>query len=163
MATNRKFTRIPMRCLWDFESGGSLCLIFSIMYRYKVEHHWQSFDFEMDSEPSIQLMTDIEKALVEARYLRLPTAYIRSEVKRSQQNAIKRILERYKAQITEREQEATHIIYPQTDPMYESARPLFRRGKNIMMHFYYRPESHDSWVLDTNDYLVNMNFSCLML
>lgn len=166
-ATNRQRIRIPMRCLWDFELGGSLCLIFSIMYRYKTEQRWQNFDFGMESDPSIQLMVDIEKALIEARYLRLPTVFIREDVQRHLRNAIIRILRKYKAQITDQEERATHIIYPQIlDPiyerMYESARPLFRRGTHIMMHWYYFPESYDSWVLDENDYLVNMNHSNLI-
>lgn len=45
------------------------------------------------------------------------------------------------------EEEATHIIYPVVDPLDEEyARPAFRRDRMVMMHWYYFPDSYDSWV-----------------
>lgn len=34
-----------MRCFYDFKSGGGLCTILSVMYRYKTEQRWRKFDF----------------------------------------------------------------------------------------------------------------------
>lgn len=50
--------------------------------------------------------------------------------------------------ILENEEEATHIIYPSTDPLDEEyARAVFRnKEKWTLLHWYYFPDSHDSWV-----------------
>jgi hypothetical protein len=46
----------------------------------------------------------------------------------------------------EDEEDATHIIYPTVDPMEEEyARPVFRRGNSVLVHWYYFPDSHDTW------------------
>lgn len=48
---------------------------------------------------------------------------------------------------TENEEEATHIIYPPCDPLDEEfARPSMKRDKSVLIHWYYFPDSHDSWV-----------------
>lgn len=45
------------------------------------------------------------------------------------------------------EEEATHIIYPTVDPLEEEfARPVLRREKMTLMHWYYFPDSRDSWI-----------------
>ena len=42
---------------------------------------------------------------------------------------------------------ATHVVYPTQDPLEEEyARPLFRRDKYTMLHWYYFPDSYDTWV-----------------
>lgn len=47
---------------------------------------------------------------------------------------------------SENEAEASHIIYPNCDPLDEEyARPVLRRDRMVMMHWYYFPDSHDSW------------------
>lgn len=45
------------------------------------------------------------------------------------------------------ETEATHIIYRTVDPLDEEyARPSFKRGGNVNMHWYYFPDSYDTWL-----------------
>lgn len=47
---------------------------------------------------------------------------------------------------TEEEEDATHVVYPVVDPLEEEyARPVFRRGNNVLVHWYYMPDSHDTW------------------
>lgn len=44
------------------------------------------------------------------------------------------------------EDDATHIIYPPCDPLDEEyARPAMKRDKSVLIHWYYFPDSHDSW------------------
>lgn len=48
--------------------------------------------------------------------------------------------------VTESEDQATHVIYPTCDPLEEEyARPTFRRDRMVMLHWYYFPDSYDSW------------------
>lgn len=158
-ANDPQSTRLPMRCFLDFKPGGSLCHIFSNMYRYKCDQRWRKFEFNVskaqsrkDKDPNSQLFVEIETALIEEECLRLPVAYIRSEVDNDTRERITDILTRHQGEITSDVKEATHIIYPVADPLPEDfARPTFKRGKNVMLHWYYLPESYDSWVPATFD------------
>lgn len=147
-----------MRCFLDFKPGGSLCHIFSNMYRYKADQRWRKFEFNVtktarkDKDPNIQMANDILDTLIEQEFVRLPSAYIRPEVDDELREKITDILKKRECEIIEEEDGASHIIYPDIDPLPDDyARPSFKRGKNIMMHWYYLPESYDSWVSNTFD------------
>lgn len=149
-------TRIPMRCFLDFKPGGSVCQIFSNMYRVKADQRWRKFEFNLtktsrkDKDPYIQMANDIEQQLIENECLRLPVAFIRPEVDDDLRDDITEILKTRNCEITTEENDATHIIYPEVDALPDDyARPLFKRGKNVMIHWYYFPESYDSWVPNT--------------
>uniref|UniRef100_A0A182T6W7 SWI/SNF complex subunit SMARCC2 n=1 Tax=Anopheles maculatus TaxID=74869 RepID=A0A182T6W7_9DIPT len=150
-------TRLPIRCFMDFKPGGALCHILSTMYRYKAEQRWRKFDFTvnknpMRKDPIGQMVLDIETALIEAECMRLPIVYIRPEVDRATANKITDIVTNHQGEITADEEEATHIIYPVIDPLPEDyARPTFRRDKHVMIHWYYFPESYDTWVPNSFD------------
>ena len=48
--------------------------------------------------------------------------------------------------MTDSESEATHLVYQAADPLEEEfARPLFRRDRTILLHWYYFPDSYDKW------------------
>ena len=48
--------------------------------------------------------------------------------------------------LTDNEDEATHIIYPPCDPLDEEyARPTMKRDRMVLLHWYYFPDSHDTW------------------
>lgn len=127
------------------------------MYRYKAELHWRKFEFNATKgkgkdNPYIQMITDIETTLIDEELLRLPVAYIRPEVDEELREKICGIIEAHRGEITTDEENATHIIYPEVDTSPDDyARPLFKRNKNVMMHWYYLPESYDSWVPNTFD------------
>lgn len=156
----------------DFKPGGALCQIFSNMYRYKTDQRLRKLDFNVtkaqsrkDKDPNIQLLVDIETALIEGECLRLPVAFIRAEVDNDVREKITAIVTSHQGEITEDEEEATHIIYAPEDPSDDYARPTFRRGKNIMIHWYYFPESYDLWVPNTFDLPVSSVYpfiSCLI-
>lgn len=90
---------------------------------------------------------EIESSLIDAECLRLPVVYVRPDVEKQLACRIKEIVTNRQGEITEDEEEATHIIYNIVDPLPEEyARPSFRREKNVMLHWYYFPESYDSWI-----------------
>lgn len=143
-----------MHCFMDFKPGGALCQIFAIMYRYKAEQRWRKFDFTVNKntsrkDPNIAMLQEIESALIETECLRLPVIYFKPDLPKDLVEKMTEIIQRQEnqADITEDEEEATHIIYPVVDPLPDDyARPVFRKEKNVMLHWYYFPESYDSWV-----------------
>lgn len=98
------------------------------------------------------MLMEIDTALLEAECMRMPICYIRPDVDKSISLRIKDIIANHQGEMTEDEEEATHIIYPPVDPSPdEFARPNFKRDKHVMVHWYYFPESYDSWLLNTFD------------
>lgn len=134
----------------DFKPNGSLCHIFMVMFRHKHDQRTRKLDFTVAKnrkDPNSQMLLDIEHALIEAECLRFPVVYVRSDVEKSMATKIKEIIRNHQGDLAEDEEEATHVIYPHSDPAPEDfARPVFKKDKHVLMHWYYFPESYDSWM-----------------
>lgn len=103
-------------------------------------------------DPNIQLLIEIEQALVEADLYRIPYIYIRPEIEKTVESRLREILDNRRVEIVTDEEDATHIVYPAVDPHPEEyARPIFKRGNHVMLHWYMLPESYDSWTLNGFD------------
>uniref|UniRef100_A0A1A9ZNX2 SWI/SNF complex subunit SMARCC2 n=1 Tax=Glossina pallidipes TaxID=7398 RepID=A0A1A9ZNX2_GLOPL len=157
-STKPPATRIPMRCFMDFKPNGGLCYIFAAMFRFRDKQKGKKFDFTVGKnpikDPNIQLLSDIEQELVEADLYRIPYIYIRPEVDMDKQlsTRLREILATRRVEIVSNEEDATHIIYPVVDPHHdEYARPVFKRGNHVMLHWYCLPESYDTWTLNNFD------------
>ncbi|XP_050672537.1 SWI/SNF complex subunit SMARCC2 isoform X2 [Leptidea sinapis] len=147
-ATDPPFLRLPMKVFMDMKAGGSLCTVLATMFRFKSEQRWRKFDFQNPSRKdlNVQMMMEIESALLSAEIIRSPCIYIRPEVDKTTANKVKDIISNHQVEICIDEDDATHIIYPAVDPSEEEyARPVFRRGNNVLIHWYYFPDSHDTW------------------
>lgn len=150
-ASDPPFLRLPMKVFMDMKPGGSLCTVLATMFRFKSEQRWRKFDFQVGKNPSrkdlnVQMMMEIESALLGAEIIRSPCVYIRSDVDKATVNKVKDIIVNHQGEICEDEEDATHIVYPTVDPMEEEyARPVIRRGNHVLVHWYYLPDSHDTW------------------
>ncbi|XP_045504306.1 SWI/SNF complex subunit SMARCC2 isoform X3 [Colias croceus] len=147
-ATDPPFLRLPIKVFMDMKPGGSLCTVLATMFRFKSEQRWRKFDFQNPSRKdlNVQMMMEIETALLSAEIIRSPCIYIRPEVDKATANKVKDIISNHQVEICDDEEDATHIIYPAVDPLEEEyARPVFRRGNNVLIHWYYFPDSHDTW------------------
>ncbi|XP_039281683.1 SWI/SNF complex subunit SMARCC2 isoform X1 [Nilaparvata lugens] len=145
-------TRLPMRCFLDFKPGGALCHILAAMYKFKIEQGWRRFDFQVSKSPSrmdrnVEMLMSVEKALVQNKCLTMPSVFIRPDVDKATATKVKDVIKRHQGTVADTEEEATHVIYPASDPLDEEyARPSFKRDRMVMMHWYYFPDSYDSWV-----------------
>uniref|UniRef100_A0A8D9BMK7 SWI/SNF complex subunit SMARCC2 n=1 Tax=Cacopsylla melanoneura TaxID=428564 RepID=A0A8D9BMK7_9HEMI len=149
-------TRLPMKCFLDFKPGGALCHILSTIYKYKSEQGWRRFDLQVSKSPSrmdrnVEMFMNVEKALIQNKCLVMPNVFIRSDVEKSVQTKVKEIIKRHQGTVSETEEDVTHIIYPVVDPLDEEyARAVYRRSPHTLLHWYYFPDSHDSWdAIDT--------------
>lgn len=143
LATKPTKMRLPKRCFLDFSTGGAVCQIFSILYGHKFKNQWETFNFEDSSY--IQISNEIFDMLIEQKRFRLPNVFIKPEVEDHLRKQITGIFKVDNCEVTENEDDATHIIYPEVELPDNYARPLFKRGKHVMMHWYYLPESYDTW------------------
>lgn len=93
------------------------------------------------------MFQNMEKALISAKLYTLPIIFIKPEVEKGVAQKVKEIVRRRNGQIVETEETATHIIYGSVDPLKdEYGRPVSKREKMVMMHWYYFPNSFDTWV-----------------
>lgn len=94
-----------------------------------------------------EMFVAIERALIQNKCHTVPVIYVRPDVDKGAVVKAKEICKRHNGIWTESEEDATHILYPPCDPLEEEyARPTMRRDKNVMLHWYYFPDSYDTWV-----------------
>ncbi|CAH1103195.1 unnamed protein product [Psylliodes chrysocephalus] len=145
-------TRIPVKFFLDLKSGGGLCQMLLAAYKFKSEHNWRRFELPSGKNVSklekvYEMFQNMEKALISAKLYTLPIIFIKPEVEKGVAQKVKEIVRRRNGQIVETEETATHIIYGSVDPLKdEYGRPVSKREKMVMMHWYYFPNSFDTWV-----------------
>ncbi len=147
-AKNPPFTRLPIRHFLDFTPDGPLCHILSTMYAFKSEQGWRRFDLSSPSrkEANLEMCQRVEEALEKNGLHTTPRLLLRKDLSKEDRDKVKAIAKRRGADIVEDEDDATHIIYPVTDPDSEIyCRAVFKRGEKCLVHFYRMPESHDNW------------------
>ncbi|XP_015182601.1 PREDICTED: SWI/SNF complex subunit SMARCC2 isoform X2 [Polistes dominula] len=149
--TKPPMTRVPMKCFLDFKPGGGLCHILSTAYRFKQEQGWRRFDFPVGKSGSrmdriVEMLMAAERALTQNRCLTIPSVFVRADVDKPTATKVKEAVRRHQGTVVENEADATHIIFPSVDPMEEEcARPCMRRERSVLLHWYYFPDSYDSW------------------
>ncbi|XP_066976959.1 SWI/SNF complex subunit SMARCC2-like isoform X1 [Macrobrachium rosenbergii] len=146
--TKAPMTKLPMKCFLDFKPGGGLCHILSTVYKFKSDQGWRRFDFQSPSrkDTNIELFKEIEKSLLSNKCWAKPSVFIHGEVDKELRNELKDIVKRHDGKIVEEEEEASHVVFDEQDPLDdEFARAVMRRDRQILFHFYYMPDSYDSW------------------
>nr|XP_006818226.1 PREDICTED: SWI/SNF complex subunit SMARCC2-like isoform X2 [Saccoglossus kowalevskii] len=142
-------TRLPMKCFMDFKPGGGLCHILSAVYKFKSDQGWRRFDFQSPSrmDRNVEMFMNIERTLVQNKCLSMPIVFLRSEIDGKLLNRLKDIVTRHRVRITEDEDCATHIVFPPpSQPVEEDwLRPVVRRDRNTLVHWWYYPDSYDTW------------------
>ncbi|XP_057661978.1 SWI/SNF complex subunit SMARCC2 [Diorhabda carinulata] len=145
-------TRIPVKYFLDFKPGGGLCHMLLAAYKFKSEHGWRKFEIPTGKNVSklervYEMFQSMEKALITAKLYTLPIVFIKPEIDKAVAQKVKEMVRKRNGQIVETEDTATHIIYGSVDPLKdEYGRPTYKRDKMVMMHWYYFPNSFDTWV-----------------
>ncbi|XP_059175655.1 SWI/SNF complex subunit SMARCC1-like isoform X2 [Physella acuta] len=154
--TNPALTKLPMKYFQDFKPGSGLCQIFQAVFKFKSEQGWRRFDFSSPSrmDRNVEMFLQVEKALVSSKCFVLPQIYIRPDVDKLLVPKLKDIIKRHQGGLVEDIESSTHVIYnvSQNPPATEEEyfRPTFKRDKCYGIHWWYFPDSYDSWVSDIN-------------
>ncbi|XP_055997804.1 SWI/SNF complex subunit SMARCC2-like [Ostrea edulis] len=153
--SNPALTKLPMRCFLDFKPGGSLCHILAAVYKFKSDQGWRRFDFQSPSrmDRNVEMFLQIEKTLVQNKCLIMPNIYIMTDMDKVLLPKLKDIIKRHQGSITDDDEEATHIVHvlPSHPPGEEEfIRAVMKRDRNAMIHWWYTPDSYDSWIPDVS-------------
>lgn len=174
--TTPAITRLPFEVLVDFQPGGALCHLFSIVFRLKHEQKIPKLDLSLFGKQSqlLDLCAQIEQSLVENQRLMYPTCYFRHELFVGEENQsllmrLSEIVKRHKGQVVGKIEEADHVIYPSAlDELNEPAnrmdwiRVIKKRGKDsILIHRIFTPDSQDQWLsnVEVDDDVAGLNDS----
>lgn len=112
------------------------------------------FDGTEKADQNIEMSKYILEKLIEHKCLRIPSIYIRPEIDSRLRHEINEALKNLQCEIAADEYDATHIVFPEVNYQSENyARPHFKRGDKVWIHWYYLPESYDSWVENTFDFV----------
>ncbi|KAG1681219.1 SWI/SNF complex subunit SMARCC2 [Nymphon striatum] len=143
-------TRLPMRCFMDFKTGGSLCHILAAVYKFKSDQGWRRFDFQSPSrmDRNVEMFMNIEKTLMQNKCLSLPHIYINPDIDKNLISKLKDIIKRHQGTISDNVDDSTHIVHPLPSNMQneeEWVRPILKRDRSVLIHWWYYPDSHDTW------------------
>ncbi|XP_064396564.1 SWI/SNF complex subunit SMARCC2-like isoform X2 [Halichondria panicea] len=142
-------TKIPVRLFEDLQPGGALSTIMATAFRVKSEQNWRRFDFHSPSrmDRGLELFMNIRKDLAQARHWEPPRVFLDSSVADTQR--LLEVVKRHQGVVVERVEEASHVVYPApppSPPEEEYLRPLDVRGKAVLVHWWYFPDSYDTIV-----------------
>ncbi|KAK0050063.1 SWI/SNF complex subunit SMARCC2 [Biomphalaria pfeifferi] len=153
---NPALTKLPLKNFLDFKPGGGLCQILQAVYKFKCEQGWRRFDFTSPSrmDRNVEMFLQVEKALVTSKCFILPRIFIKPEVDKLLVPKLKDIIKRHQGVLVEDLESATHVIHPNPQTSFSENedyfRPTFKREKSYGIHWWYYPDSYDSWVTDVN-------------
>ncbi|KAL3836492.1 hypothetical protein ACJMK2_021921 [Sinanodonta woodiana] len=151
--SNPALTKLPMKCFLDFKAGGALCHIFSAVFKFKTDQGWRRFDFQSPSrmDRNVEMFMQIEKALVQNKCHVQPAIFLRPDLDKPLVGRLRDIIKRHQGLMIDNPEEATHVIHnlPAAPGQEEECvRPVMKRDKNAIVHWWYYPDSYDTWVTD---------------
>jgi len=149
--TKPPLTRLPMEVFMDFSSGGRLCHVLANAFKFKVDQGWRRFDFQSPSrvDRNVELFLNIERSLKEQGLLVLPKIYFSSSIEIKQLQKMREIVKRHQGILVDEKDKATHIVQsapPSPINDEEWIRPIKKRDKQVLVHWWYHPDSYDSWI-----------------
>ncbi|XP_069122462.1 SWI/SNF complex subunit SMARCC1-like [Argopecten irradians] len=152
--SNSALTKLPMKCFLDFKAGGALCHIIAAVYKFKSDQGWRRFDFQSPSrmDRNVEMFLQIEKSLVQNKCHTMPCIFLQPDIDKSLMPKLKDIIKRHQGTLAEDPDDATHIIHPlpTNSDKDEWIRPVMKRDRHALIHWWYLPDSYDTWALDVH-------------
>ncbi|XP_063900640.1 SWI/SNF complex subunit SMARCC2-like [Zophobas morio] len=132
----------------DYSSAGSLYTIILSILQFKRSARLRRIDFQNPLKLSLHLkiLDKVEESLIEKGFLSWPVVYFAISSKK-QTNRLKAIVLCYKGKVTDRPEQATHIVtcippYEPDDDWLRVTRKL--DSQRVLVHWWYLPDSYDS-------------------
>ncbi|KAI9493464.1 hypothetical protein BDB00DRAFT_823167 [Zychaea mexicana] len=154
--------RIPAK-LFKFDENQALTtdspvyFILRAAYTYRIKHNWRKFDFGPSKKSkNADLIKGIREELQQAGLIISATIGLSDTVPDSARKTIKSLAKKIHLQVLDDASEATHILH---GPLHEYEvgeeewfRTLEKRDRNVLVHWWYFPDSYDSWLPQTDQF-----------
>jgi SWI/SNF related-matrix-associated actin-dependent regulator of chromatin subfamily C len=153
---NRILTKFPQQVFRDTRPGGALCKILTLCLQFKESQAWRRMDLlNPDRKEAIMnLLLDIDKTLRTTGILPPKKIFFSRSVAPSLVPKLKSIVQKHGGIVVSSASSATHIIEPDIDVPVDSedtsseeyCRVLKKQGDKVFVHWWYYPDSYDSWI-----------------
>jgi SWI/SNF related-matrix-associated actin-dependent regulator of chromatin subfamily C len=169
-------TKLPHALFLDtsLPSGGAFTILKTCLL-FKHAQRWRSFQLSNTAprrDAHVAMFSAVSEALLAAKLFVAPRVYLVPHFDRSEAAALKKLAEEHRAVVVGSERDATHVLLPDTDSHRSAAshmltdddkaddadadadgaddteylRTVARRDKQVKVHWWYFPDSYDSWV-----------------
>ncbi|XP_052805807.1 SWI/SNF complex subunit SMARCC2-like [Mya arenaria] len=151
--SNPPLTKLPMKCFLDFKPSGALCHILAAVFKFKTDQGWRRMDFQSPSrmDRNVEMFMQIMKSLIANKCHVQPNVFIKPNLDKPLLTRLRDIIKQHEGLITEQEDEATHVIHGMpaaAGSEDEWCRPVLKRERNALVHFWHTPDSYDNWMVD---------------
>lgn len=147
-------TKFPHRLFSDYQPDGALFVMLCACLNFKCLHGLRRLEFQNPDKASLlfDLIIRVEKELEKAGMLPSVNVFLSRSIPTNSLPALRSIIEK-RGSIVSSASAATHVIYD--DPPGTSAsetagtdycRPLRVSDTHALVHWWYYPDSYDSWI-----------------
>ncbi|EME31372.1 SWI/SNF related-matrix-associated actin-dependent regulator ofchromatin subfamily C [Galdieria sulphuraria] len=153
---NRIITKFPQHVFRHTQPDSALCKILCLCFQFKEQQAWRRLDaLNPDRKEAVMnLLLDVEKNLRTTGILPPKKVFFSRSVAPSLVPKLKSIVQRHGGLVVSSATSATHIIEPDVDIPTDSedvsseeyCRVLKREGDKVFVHWWYYPDSYDSWI-----------------
>jgi SWI/SNF related-matrix-associated actin-dependent regulator of chromatin subfamily C len=147
--------RLPSKLFKDLAPQGALAAILRHCYEYKKSQDWRRFDLQTPSkrDANLQLLMAVERDLLDRGLVRRPRITLHRSLPTATRTALKALFASVGAEEASSAATATHVLHP-TPPAEDDGEEYFRalakRDRRALVHWWYYPDSYDSWVPDSD-------------
>jgi SWI/SNF related-matrix-associated actin-dependent regulator of chromatin subfamily C len=148
-------TKLPHRLFQDYSSQGSLRTILECCFRFRVARGIRRFDLHKPdmTRAFLDMLVEVQGELIKRGQLRMPSFFFAPALPSEEVGRLTTIAKKHGASVVSSPLEASHIVYPDppgtTEIETESEDycvSLRRKGNQILTHWWYFPDSYDSWI-----------------
>ncbi|KAI8358401.1 hypothetical protein BD560DRAFT_405946 [Blakeslea trispora] len=129
-------------------------------YSFRLKHGWKKWDFTNPTkkQKNADLVQFIRTVLIKCNLIHVPKIAVADSVDDTVKKTVMSLAKKMGATFVENKSEATHILHGQ---LYEYSkegieedwfRTLEKDGNMVLVHWWYYPDSFDSWLIQTKQF-----------
>jgi len=150
----KPYTRLPVRLFHDYTPQGSLSTILLTCYRFRAQNELRRLDLRNSGnrERNLQLYEQVLQVLIDGSKLKFPVVFFGSSIPASELSSLTEIVKKHGGTVASNQESATHIVENGSDEASKEdddedyIRVVERRDKFVLVHWWYYPDSYDSWL-----------------
>ncbi|CAJ0633818.1 16107_t:CDS:2 [Entrophospora sp. SA101] len=124
-------------------------------YMYKISKKWKKWNWDHNVKDMIEMVSIVRNYLIEKGIIKNPVVMFNQSLVVKRIRELKKIVKKLGGRVTDKLDEATHIIHESNDNDYQDEdwfRTLEKKDGKVLVHWWYYPDSYDTWVEETSDH-----------
>eukprot|EP01122_Echinamoeba_exundans_P016275 TRINITY_DN8196_c0_g1_i1.p1 TRINITY_DN8196_c0_g1~~TRINITY_DN8196_c0_g1_i1.p1 ORF type:complete len:921 (-),score=291.48 TRINITY_DN8196_c0_g1_i1:88-2850(-) len=152
----KRFPKIPAALFKNYDPYGPLFTILHTVLEFKKNSGLRKLDFTTQSTKAdvyVNLLETIRQQLQLHGQLRPPRVFLTNTFGQEERKHLIRLIITHHGQLVQTPAEATHLVFKDDKPASEEEkygeeyiRTLERGPRSVFVHFWYYPDSYDTWM-----------------